>query len=357
MRMGWASCTGRYALSVSQVLGAYPTSDSAQFARSRLERFLVNLSQVQSQSGDDAAWFLALPDFSPSLNRNRVRVGIPVGGLLGWADPTIVPATLPVNGCGMAVAKLKSSIADTDMPTRIQAFLASKPSIDDIPVEWDAGRKNHFLSIYEDAQGESFAILHCSLPELKAESRSGLQSTSAGSNPLEFYCGRYAERFFANAVRIQDLAVRKRRLICERVFPGCEVISNRNHVSFIAPGLAAIGCYVSRGPLKNSPFTVGPTRDAYLLDVHIRTETPVGDFYVQPHGTGNSMRLPGKVQYQDESDSFRIERDSVTFASSPSQVFDSWPTLETVRQYFDPWLTQATRTLSPRIETKLVLTS
>lgn len=339
-----------------RVLGVYPPSAAASFARERLAYFLDRLASATTADDELGSWFFAMPDFSPSLNPSRIHAGLPVGGVLGWANEAVVPTALPANGCGMLVARLPSVVTAEELLRRVTSLMADSPSIGDQPLIWDAGRKNHFLNLYRGTYGDSYCILHCSLPEFKNQISAELTPTviQGPRGAIECFVGKEADRYRALAGTIEELSITKRERICRRIFPAGEILSNQNHVRMIAPNAAAIGCYVGASSTANMPLTVAPGHEAYLTGTKSVIDTPVGNFFVQPHGTGNSMSRPGEVVYDERTRKMTVHGTvSGGLTTSAEDVFDTWPTMDTVGHYYSEWLDSATDHLTPVVETKV----
>lgn len=298
-----------------------------------------------------------MPDFSPSLNESRIAGGLPVGGVLGWSSSRIVPAVIPSNGCGVLVAELPNRPEPADAITRIQAFRHKPPSLDGMPLIWDAGHKNHFLSIYAQEGGESnIVLIHCSAPEVKTSAFAGIPThwLNTPDGELECYLEKDANEFRTQAAFVEEFGIRKRAVMCQRIFPESRVMFNRNHVGLVNARAAAIGCYWSEGPLYNTPVSMAPGGPVLLLGAHEPTQTPIGPLYILPHGTGNTMSMPGRVDFDEPTGIFAVVRSGTTFYDQATDVFDTYPTGAAA----EAMLTAASAELDipryePVIETKL----
>jgi len=320
---------------VGQILGEAPDTLSARFALRQLEGYMDAQNRTSHGSGDFGdLWFYRLPDFSPSLNRHRLALGLPVGGLIGWsAARPVVPPGIPANGCGMAVARLARPTALPTVLQRLANLSRDLPTVGGHRVRWDAGRKNHFLSMYSGLNESHYAILHCSFPEAKLGENRHFDLN--GRQPLR---DGDARAYIDRALIVQRCGLEKRRIIMERLFPGAEVISNRNHVKFLDDECVAIGCYAEKTPIHNSPITVGPRQDALLVSTMNPTKLPGGrSIYLQPHGTGNSTSTSGEIT-ADITGRFYYSSDPPFVTDTASDVFDTHAPLRSVRPWLARWI-------------------
>lgn len=342
--------------------GQYADRPSSRFALQRLEPFLRRLASACG-SGEHkcvpAAWFYALPDFSPSLNEYRIAEGLPVGGILGWSKAriNIVPAAIPINGCGIILARLNGPVRADEILKRFQSGVISKLRIGDKKIILDIGHKNHFLNLYRDDADESYLMLHCSLPEYKADVIASLNQKQVDTpwGPLSCYANREADRFRDSAAMVERLAVAKRNLIFSQLVPDATVLFNQNHVYLFNPTTAVIGCYVSNVPMCNVPLTTTPGGPAYLVNAEVSAPTPIGSLFVQPHGTGNNMKYSGRITFDENSRIFYVENENQDIYDSAIDIFEGYTDLSSVAALFTPWIGPQTRSvfLKPSGQLKL----
>ncbi|MFD6567980.1 hypothetical protein [Micromonospora profundi] len=348
---------------MATVTGHYQDTPGARFARDRLDALLrrINLLQREPRQAERRkAWFHAMPDFSPSLNEERIASGLPVGGLIGWQPSAFdfVPASIPANGCGVLVGRQTTAPNYKSLLRNVVAASTSL-TIGDRAMIWDAGRKNHFLNIYRGNDGSIYTVLHCSLPEFKQSAVAGIRVSTAESpeGSLAYYKDAAAEAFRAAAELIEELALEKRRLLAAAIFPEAEIIFNHNHVRMVSAHVAAIGCYVSTRPILDGPLTIGPGEKAFLTSTVVPTNTPAGTLYLQPHGTGNAMSRPGLVRFNERHRLFYVARNDrrVSLYDTATDVFDTYPNLDQSRASLAQWLGSENSVIElvPLIETKL----
>lgn len=280
----------------SRILGGLARETPAQcFAAARLDALLDQLASVLVERRRDPTdvWFWAMPDFSPSLNEDRVRRGFPVGGVLNWGDGTDIftPVGTGINGCGMLVASFASEITPGVLLQRLHSARSDRGlQIDGTKIQWDLGRKNHFLNLYRSEAGESLAILHCSAPELKAlEHCLPVTRVDTPSGPLEIYDGTAAQSYEGLVERRRSFAIAKREFLARMILgEDIAIIYNDSHMTLAGRNCAALGCYFSPAPLSRVPLLVAPGEAAYLVSSANATLLPFGWRYLLPHGTGNA---------------------------------------------------------------------
>lgn len=322
------------------ITGSCPDTLATRFAYEHLERYLRSVMGMPDVDKFlTAIWFHRLPDFSPSLNDTRLAIGLPVGGLLGWnASCDFVPPGVPANGCGMAVARVSRSAGPHQVIDALKRVAQAGLQVRDYEIQWDAGRKNHFLSVYSDKTGKRYAILHCSFPEGKlAEDSFFPCENPADVTRRKPLFEEAARSFRAHATELQTLGIQKRQLLLESIFGEVEIVSNRSHVGFVDGQVVVMGCYAATTPIDNSPLTVAPRKNAFLVSTRSPTDLPCGPLYIQPHGTGNASSLSGTLSYFPNSGLFECAHPSL-LTDSAQDVFDTHMGLEECQPWLASWL-------------------
>jgi hypothetical protein len=145
-----------------------------------------------------------------------------------------------------------------------QTLATEQPSIDGIPLEWDFGLSNHFLSLYQakplvESRLLPYAfVVHGAGSELRGQSawgdglywhqseslqrRSELLQTPLG--PLRVLTGADARDYYAFYQRADAFAKKRRILIARRLFEGFELYSNETHQGLVNMNDLVLGTYV-----------------------------------------------------------------------------------------------------------------
>lgn len=301
-------------------------SEFAQGSSSRLAlrqlsysfpRLADGMKQLSGTEAAESVHFYAMADFSTSLNVFRARMGYPIGGILTWGDGTVpvIPAGIGPNHCGILVAEIGKLPDEQDLQGRMSRLQEHMPKIDGTLLQWDLGRKNHFLNIYRSDSGRLLVIMHCSLPEARADNPWGFGHGLTESPILQGMTTRVATRvgtgeFFVGdeALRVRDqnalyesLARRKREVLCNALFDDAVVLSNVSHMRMLDLNAIQLGCNAAFHPLRHVPLMVGPGRDAYLVDMADPVTVCGRSVFLAPHGTGARATVPGDVGFDPDS--------------------------------------------------------
>lgn len=222
------------------------------------------------------------PDSSPSKNPARLASGFTTGGEVWWSPNTdIAPLDMFPNCCGIAVARVDASEPLANYFNRLTTLSASPPTLDGVRIQVDLNRKNHFLGLFRDDEGQAYALVHCSAPEFKATSpfELGLSwkesdalskmmhvlETPAG--PIRFLSGRESCSIFAELTDAASAFARsKRQLILEAVFgPTTEVMSDRQHQGYVSRSHVVLGSQMPDDRSDEYIYLLGPRDDARLV--------------------------------------------------------------------------------------------
>ena len=268
------------------------------------------------------ASFIGSPDLTIPRNKHKWQWGMAIGGRLQWGDgfQPLIFLDPQINTSTALVATID---AMPDLPTlldRIDRLRINQVTIDGIEMEWDLGRDNHFLNLYqvtsatEHLASEWVVIVHGGEGEVKKPSRLGwgldfqqshllrerMQTVETPFGPTRVLTGQVASDYYAEFLRARAYSQQKRRVIAEELFPGCQVMSNELHHGYQNINTAVIGAYGFGDDLQTIyPITLRSDLPAYLVrgmpnvradllsnSVPDALRTRVGEANLLPHGGG-----------------------------------------------------------------------
>jgi hypothetical protein len=209
--------------------------------------------------------FVASPDLTIPRNRHKWQWGMAIGGKLQWGDGTqpLVFLDPQINTSTALVATIDQFPTLATLLDRIDHLRAQRIAIDGIEMEWDLGRDNHFLNLYqvvsatEDLGAEWVVIVHGGEGEVKrpnalgwgldveqsAPLRERMHTIATPWGPTRVLTDEAAAEYYAGFLRYKAYSQQKRRVIAEELFPGGRVISNELHHGYQNINTAVIGAY------------------------------------------------------------------------------------------------------------------
>lgn len=242
--------------------------DSAtSLALANLRHGLAKMLATQHQLGFPLdATFICSPDFTTPRNQVKWQWGLAIGGKVQWGDGSqpLVFLDPQVNTSTALVATVDHRPELRVMLERIDRLRGKQVVIQGLDMEWDLGRDNHFLNVYQVASSsglnlisEFVVIVHGGEAEVRKPNALGWGLDYRESPPLREHMlvvdtpfgptrvltGQAAWDHYAGYLRYQNYSKEKRRVIAEEIFPGCQVISNEHHHGFDGINTALIGAY------------------------------------------------------------------------------------------------------------------
>lgn len=214
----------------------------------------IHYAQEQLGLSPDAT-FISGPDETITRNENRWKDGFGYGGKISWGDGNSKMIVLDVmpNACGMLVGGLDELPTPQQLIKKIGPLIEEKIYVDDIRVQWDFSKSNHFIDLYSivktadiDLPKYGF-IIHSGAPELKGENPKGngfyfhksktlREITKIIKTPfgdikilLDDDATKYLEHFKFG----DNFSKKKRELVAKELFPDFEKISNTMHQGLI----------------------------------------------------------------------------------------------------------------------------
>jgi hypothetical protein len=250
---------------------------------------LAKIHWVQQQMGLEAnATFISAPDLTVTRNTDRWRSGFGYGGKIRWGDGHLemVILDLKPNACGMLVGGLKSLPDSGDLIVRAHRLKREATHLDDVELEWDLGKSNHFIDIFqvEPLTDQPFPpyvfIMHLSGSEMRSDGPwgDGLYWDSSQAlqrkartfetpfGPLRVLTGEEAVKYYQFYKRVEAFSGKRRLLAADWLFGEYEVINNDAHQGLIGLNEMVLGSYiVEEGVDKVFPITLRPDLPAYLV--------------------------------------------------------------------------------------------
>ena len=143
---------------------------------------LAKIHWVQEQLGmEPNATFISGPDETVTRNKMRWKNGFGYGGKISWGDgrAKIVILDVMPNACGMLVGGMNELPKPEELIERINELETKESYVDDIRVQWDFSKSNHFIDVFKvvrladvDLADHAF-IIHSGAPELKGDNAKG----------------------------------------------------------------------------------------------------------------------------------------------------------------------------------------
>ncbi|MGD8967784.1 MAG: hypothetical protein PVI07_09780 [Anaerolineae bacterium] len=237
------------------------------------------------------ATFIAAPDLSVTRNSARWMSGFGYGGRITWGDGehALVILDLKPNCCGMLVGGLDRLPDEEALLQRVQALRSVELSIDGVPVKWDFGKSNHFITLFRTTSlGERgllpYAfVIHGSGSELRGETSWGhglywdqsaalrrqadVLETPFG--PLYVLTGQRARDYYDYFQWVEAFSKQRRLLIAHRLFDETTVYNNETHQGLMNMNEMALGIYAVQGEEEAVfPLTLQAHLPAYLIRNH-----------------------------------------------------------------------------------------
>jgi len=264
---------------------------AASLCRANFAYGLAKLHFTQEKLGiNPNATFISTPDETISRNAKRWSSGYGYGGKLTTGDPKdplIFIDTKP-NVCGMLVGGLEELPKPDQIIKNINKVLNSEIFLDNIKLEWDYKKSNHFIDVFETKISEHSNlhlppytfIIHGSIPELRKATEKGpglyfdqspelfdlCQSVDTPFGKTFFVEGRNAKDYFQFYSYAKDLAARKRMMAAEILFGNFEKLSNPVHQGLLSYGEMLLGAqHISEEQNKLFPVALRSDLPSYLI--------------------------------------------------------------------------------------------
>lgn len=249
---------------------------------------IAKIHSAQEQLGMESnATFISGPDETVTRNENRWKDGFGYGGKITWGNGNIKMIVLDVmpNACGMLVGGLDELPIPQQLIHKIGEFLVNDKYIDDISIEWDFSKSNHFIDLYSIVKTSDIDlpkygfIIHSGTPELKGENPKGTgfyyhkserlrNSTKLFETPfgkLKVLLDDNAKTYLNHFKFGVEFSKKKREYVAKELFPNYKKISNTTHQGLINYNEIMLG---TNSIKKNNLYPIALRADlpAYLLN-------------------------------------------------------------------------------------------
>lgn len=251
---------------------------------------LAKIHIIQETFGlNPDATFVSTPDETVTRNLTRWKAGFGYGGKLVWgsgSDKLIILDTKP-NACGMLVGGLDELPEPEQLIQKIKN-VKTDLYIDDIKIDWDLSRGNHFIDLYKVVNlalhlelPEYAFIIHGSVPELRGETEKGMglyldksQALNDRSKKIETKFGSLnvlvdsnAEEYLRFYRYAESLAKKKRKMVAEAIFGKFLEISNISHQGLLNYNELLVGCQNIKDQTVNLfPIALKADLPAFLMN-------------------------------------------------------------------------------------------
>lgn len=248
----------------------------------------IHLAQEAFGFKPDAT-FIAAPDVTITRNTTRWKSGFGYGGLLTWGNGQreLIVLDLKPNCCGMLVGGLEKLPSQSRILQRAQIIHNEDHRIDGIPIQWDFGISNHFISVFRvtSLDGTSYSpfalIIHGSGSELRKPTKLGdglywdlseeLQRKAevfdTQFGPLRLLIGQAANEYYTFVERANTFSQKRRLLVANLLVDDITLYSNENHQGLVSMNQMGLGIYVVQDTEIILPITLQARSSAYLARV------------------------------------------------------------------------------------------
>jgi hypothetical protein len=255
---------------------------------------LAQMHLIQEKYGfEPRAFFISSPDETVSRNKYRWNSGYGYGGKISWGsgnEKLIFLNTKP-NHCGILVGGLWKEPNPYDLIKNMNAIKSKELYLDDILIDWDFAKSNHFISCYKskmkcDIEFPPYIFLiHGSAPELRGDEYGmGIyidQSKKLHDIAIEentplgkqyILLDSEAEEYMRLNMKAVEFSNNKRELIARDLFQdNYEIISNQPHQFLKDYNSIHLGCNctdLKTGFIDSNIFPIGLRADlpAYLFE-------------------------------------------------------------------------------------------
>ncbi|TFF90938.1 MAG: hypothetical protein EU548_00420 [Promethearchaeota archaeon] len=250
---------------------------------------LAKIHLMQEQFGlEPNATFVSTPDETVTRNISRWKAGFGYGGKLTWGsgnDKIIILDGKP-NACGMLVGGI-DEIPDPKILIERIHDVKKDLFIDDIKIEWDMYKGNHFIDVFELVTRSAklnlpkyVFIMHGSVSELRAETDKGPGLYWDKSNILKDLSQKVETKFgvlhilqdtdaknYFDFFQYADIfAKEKRRVAAHEIFGNFQEICNVTHQGLLNMNELILGCQnIKDKDAKVFPIALKADLSAFLM--------------------------------------------------------------------------------------------
>jgi hypothetical protein len=193
---------------------------------------------------------------------------------------------------------------------RLVALRTEELSIDGVPIKWDFGSSNHFITIYRAVplDGRSLSpygfVMHGAGSEFRGETRWGdglywnqsealrrkAEVLETPFGPLRLLTGRAAREYYDSFQQAEAFARARRSLVAGRLFDGMVPYNNDAHQGLVSMNDMVLGTYLVPGTEEVLfPLTLQAGLPAYL----VKGLPNLSDAVIEGLGLGERARKLG----------------------------------------------------------------
>lgn len=248
---------------------------------------LSKIHWMQKELGmEPNATFISGPDETVSRNRVRWQDGFGYGGKVSWGpgNEKLVVLNVMVNACGMFIGGLNSEPDIKSLINNLKELHDQETYIDDIKIDWDLGKSNHFVDIFKvistskDIFPEYAFIIHAGAPEIKGDNAKGPGLYYAKSKILEdrykiintpigklyYLDGNDASEYYEFFQFAREFSKKRREYAANKLFDDHKIISNTMHQTLPSMNEILLGSHDISGA-KYFPVTLRSDRPAFIM--------------------------------------------------------------------------------------------
>jgi hypothetical protein len=363
---------------------------------------LAKMHYVQQKYGmEPNATFISTPDETITRNLIRWNQGIGYGGKITWGngkEKLFMLDTKP-NCCGMLVGLIDKAPDVDKLIDKLHLFEETKDIyINDIKVEWDFYKSNHFIDVFEVEEtktkklGKYVVIIHAGAHEIKGDNPRGTGLYFNQSKGLqEIYKkintpfgdayileGKDADEYYKFYQIADDFAKKRREVAFKNLFDG-KVFCNKTHQGLINMNEIMLGCHYFENENELLPLSIRADSPSFIikpkknftneqidsLGFKKRAEkhgvlNRLKKANIVPHGGGyqfpTALRVEKVHETRDKKRFFEIEMtDGIgkTVVSDPGQLPYLYRTRNVVERTYDIGLCEEQAVLMPLYTLKI----
>lgn len=231
------------------------------------------------------ALFVGTPDMTITRNSARWSAGFGYGGKLLWGagDRPLVVLDAKPNVCGMLVGAIEKLPQVDDLIHRVHQLQHRGMAIQDVAVEWDLHKGNHFIDLCALQPADpavelppSAFVIHTAAPEMRGPNPLGpglywdasdqlaaqYREIDTPWGPLHVLINEHAVEFYRFYELADSFAKQRRLMIAQALFGEFQLIANVTHQGMSDMNTVYLGCHNSLDP------------DADYLPIMVRGDLP-----------------------------------------------------------------------------------
>ena len=260
----------------------------SELCKANIRYGLSKLHWLQKELGmEPNASFISGPDETISRNRVRWQSGFGYGGKITWGNgkDKIMVLNVMVNACGMLLGGLEEK---PDIPTIIKNLRAlhdEETYIDDIKIQWDLGKSNHFVDIFkveataEERLPDYAFVIHAGAPEIKGDNERGMGLYFRKSKILQdkyielktpfdsiyYLDGDDAREYWDWFQFAKEFSKKRREYAAAKLFKDYIPISSTMHQTLLNMNEILLGSHDVSEDSKCFPVTLRADRPAFIM--------------------------------------------------------------------------------------------